>query len=63
MQNILEFIMHCRETLRHPAHKAEQPVHIIYFLLVGWYAGGPYGAAAFACAIITILGAGDEPHA
>jgi hypothetical protein len=61
--HIVEFLKECHKVLKHPAHKAEQPLHVVYFLLVGWYAGGPYGAAAFGCAIVTILAMGDEPHA
>ncbi len=49
--------------LASPAHHAERPLHVAYFLSVGYYAGGVYGTLAVACGIVTILGAGDPPHA
>lgn len=60
MRKLIEFLKDCHHLLQHPAHKAEQPLHVIYFILVGWYAGGPYGVAAFACGVVTVLAWGDN---
>jgi hypothetical protein len=64
MHNIVEILRYCQRVLSHPAHRAEQPMHITYYLLVAYYAGGPYGAAAFGCALVTILSMGnsDDSH-
>jgi hypothetical protein len=60
MHYFIDWLKTCRHILQHPAHKAERPVHVIYFLLVAYYSGGPYGVAAVGCAIITLLGSGDD---
>ena len=60
MNHLMDWLKYCQRVLRHPAHQAERPLHVIYFLLVGYYGGGPYGVAAVGCAVITLLGSGDD---
>lgn len=60
---VLEALRKCREKLARPAHKVEQPLHVIYFVLVAVYAGGPYGVVAGVCALVTVVAWGDNPHA
>lgn len=59
----LEALRKCRARLAHPAHRVEQPLHVVYFVLVAAYSGGPYGVAAGLCAVVTIFAMGDAPHA
>lgn len=63
MHNLVDWLRYCRRVLRHPAHRAERPFHVIYFLLVAYYGAGPYAVAALVCGILTVVSAGDDPLA
>lgn len=60
MHNLKEWLRYCHRILRHPAHQAERPFHVIYFMLVGYYGGGPYAVAAIACGVLTVVSWGDD---